>query len=316
MMARLAMFAAGLMTCCAPLQGAQSSILEVPRTWHSPCCAGFVLEGGCLSWWEALNDPVLDWLIDRLSDQNLDIAQARNAPLHDYQAIWSDIATDVARSYIELRTLQMKRCLLEKNIDSQKDTFRLTESLLDSGFAGSIDAMQAEAQIDLLAAQLPKVNEAILKAVHHLSVSLGYAPAGLYGLLCAPASLPCLPAVKPILSPCEVVQRRPDVKKILCESRSACEKQKKIYAAIEDVENALAAYCYEEKRLQELTKALGKYEQSYKTTLELYEKGLKSYLDVQNAFRAYLSVEDSLLQSRSDLLFSYILIYKALGGGW
>lgn len=48
--------------------------MEIPCEWHSAPCEE-VCEGSldCFVWWEQLQDPMLQWLIERASEQNLDL---------------------------------------------------------------------------------------------------------------------------------------------------------------------------------------------------------------------------------------------------
>lgn len=90
--------------------------------------------------------------------------------------------------------------------------------------------------------------------------------------------------------------------------------QKTVLEAFEETENAIAAFHYEFQKNQSLKQVRELNRESYLLNQQLYQTGLKNYLDVQSAHRSYLSVEKVLLQSRIDLLVNYIILYKALGG--
>jgi outer membrane protein TolC len=47
-----------------------------------------------------------------------------------------------------------------------------------------------------------------------------------------------------------------------------------------------------------------------------YEAGEIDFLDVLDSQRTLLSLEDSLLSTRTDRTTAYIRLYQALGGGW
>lgn len=92
--------------------------------------------------------------------------------------------------------------------------------------------------------------------------------------------------------------------------------QKTVITAFEEVEQALAAYFDDEKRVYDLT---GQSE-SYKRILELvtaeYEAGLVNYDHVLQAKQAWLLTVNSLTEVRQALATDLIALYKALGGDW
>lgn len=89
-----------------------------------------------------------------------------------------------------------------------------------------------------------------------------------------------------------------------------------ILTALEDVENALAAYHNEQQRHNALAAALASNRQSLEHTRALYLGGMAD-------FRSVLDQQQRLLQAQGDLERStaaewtgQIALYKALGGGW
>ncbi len=93
------------------------------------------------------------------------------------------------------------------------------------------------------------------------------------------------------------------------------EYEKTVLEALEEVENAIASFRHELAKNYSLEIAKRKNEEAYHLTQDLYQRGLKDYLEVQIAIRALLASEDALLQSQAQLLLHYISLYKALGGG-
>lgn len=94
------------------------------------------------------------------------------------------------------------------------------------------------------------------------------------------------------------------------------EYQKTVLKALEETENAIASYHYEAERNDHLRDALKASQDAYELTLNLYQKGFKNYLEVLAIHRTFLTAEASFIQSQCELLFQYIALYKALGGGW
>lgn len=87
-------------------------------------------------------------------------------------------------------------------------------------------------------------------------------------------------------------------------------------SALEDVENALAAYYAEQARRRVLVESVRANEDAVALANERYRKGLTSFLDVLVAERSLYGAQTSLSRSDANLLIDLISLYKALGGGW
>lgn len=94
------------------------------------------------------------------------------------------------------------------------------------------------------------------------------------------------------------------------------EYQKTVLSALEEVENALAAFRYEMERYDQLSHAKFLSREAYQLNMDLYQKGINDYLTVLTSYRSLLAAEDASLQGEIALLLHYIALYKALGGGW
>jgi multidrug efflux system outer membrane protein len=87
-------------------------------------------------------------------------------------------------------------------------------------------------------------------------------------------------------------------------------------SALEDVENALAAYHAEQTRRHILIESVGADTEAVSLANERYRKGLTNFLDVLVAEKNLYSAQSSLSKSEANLLTDLISLYKALGGGW
>lgn len=92
--------------------------------------------------------------------------------------------------------------------------------------------------------------------------------------------------------------------------------QKTVLEALEETETAIAAFHYEMEKNHHLENVRTSSQNAYILSLQLYQNGLKNYLEVQTAHRSFLAAENAALQSQVDLLVNYISLYKSLGGGW
>lgn len=310
-------------------------------------------------------------------------ADAAEESLND---IWVSLSAEIARNYIELRSLQARLVLLQRNKIAQQTSVNLTQELVNIGIASDIDLHQARDQLGLFDAQKPLLELAVDKTIHRLSILLGYYPEELFCELQTPAFLPALPIERAIGVPSELLRRRPDIRRaerelaaateqvgsaiaglfprlslrgfigdistcvssLLCANAAtffiaplvsvpvfnsrlvtesvdynklkSCEAfyqyQKVILLAFEEAENAIASFHYALQRHKALNDSRLANCETYDLIQDLYQKGMKSYLEVQITHRACLAAEDAYLQSQAELLFHYIALYKALGGGW
>jgi multidrug efflux system outer membrane protein len=94
------------------------------------------------------------------------------------------------------------------------------------------------------------------------------------------------------------------------------EYEKTVQQAFKDVEDALASIqsFREELKVQE-SRTLTAVE-SEKLAHIRYDEGSTTYLEVLEQQRASFSAQLDVLTTRLNLINSYILLYKALGGGW
>jgi len=92
--------------------------------------------------------------------------------------------------------------------------------------------------------------------------------------------------------------------------------QNVVLNAQSDVENALTQIATSQKAAQDYARAVGSASQAAKLALDLYEAGQSDYNVVIVAQQTLLSVQNDLVQTRTDALLGYADAFKALGGGW
>lgn len=89
-----------------------------------------------------------------------------------------------------------------------------------------------------------------------------------------------------------------------------------VLTALEEVENALAAYSRERQRHDNLSQSVDSSRRAERLARERYGKGLTSFLDVLDAERVLYAAESQLAQSEANVSANVVALYKALGGGW
>jgi multidrug efflux system outer membrane protein len=135
-------------------------------------------------------------------------AEAAAADLRDAQVL---VASEVARTYLELRGTQKRLRVARANRDYQQDTLDLTRVRLDLGRGSELDVASAAARFSATDASIPPLVAAEAAAAHRLAVLLGVAPGELAGEL-EPRELPPQLTTLAIDSPEALLRRRPDIR--------------------------------------------------------------------------------------------------------
>src|SRR5882724_5098151 len=89
-----------------------------------------------------------------------------------------------------------------------------------------------------------------------------------------------------------------------------------VLGALEETEGALVTYGRAQSRRELLTQAASASERASSLARQRFQGGLTDFVNVLEAERDALSVQDSLAQSRTQTATALVAVYKALGGGW
>jgi NodT family efflux transporter outer membrane factor (OMF) lipoprotein len=92
--------------------------------------------------------------------------------------------------------------------------------------------------------------------------------------------------------------------------------QNTVLSAQAEVEDALTQIATSQKAAQDYAQALRSAREAARLALDLYEAGQSDYNVVIVAQQTLLSVQNDLVQTRTDALLGYVDAFKALGGGW
>jgi NodT family efflux transporter outer membrane factor (OMF) lipoprotein len=89
-----------------------------------------------------------------------------------------------------------------------------------------------------------------------------------------------------------------------------------VLGAVEEVENAIAAYLQERDRFGALRRSVIAARESVRLVETLYRTGLTDFQNVLDTQRSQFQQEDALAESEGLVTQDLIQIYRALGGGW
>jgi len=121
------------------------------------------------------------------------------------------VTSEVARNYFELRGLQGRYEVAQRNADVQRSSRDLTQQRLDAGRGTELDVVRAQAQLSTTLATLPQLEGAIARAKYRLAVLTAREP-GTTDERLEPRPIPEEPEFTPVGEPSEWLRRRPDVR--------------------------------------------------------------------------------------------------------
>lgn len=121
------------------------------------------------------------------------------------------VAAEVAAAYLDLRGLQNQLAVAKRNAENQRETLKLTESLLQGGRGTELDTSRSRALLNSTLAAIPLIENSIHQDIHRLGVLVGEQPASLKQELIKPRSMPPLPSLVRIGDPATLLRRRPDI---------------------------------------------------------------------------------------------------------
>ncbi|HET9064082.1 MAG TPA: efflux transporter outer membrane subunit, partial [Candidatus Binatia bacterium] len=154
------------------------------------------------------------WEIDIFGRRRRALEQT-SAELESSQASLRDalvsVVSEVARNYVELRSLQSRIAIAETNVTSQADSLDLVSWRFKAGLVGGLDVDQATYNVANTRARIPSLEIELAAARNRIAVLLGLAPGAVDEDLAAAAPVPVVPVEVAVGVPADLLRRRPDV---------------------------------------------------------------------------------------------------------
>jgi NodT family efflux transporter outer membrane factor (OMF) lipoprotein len=121
------------------------------------------------------------------------------------------VVSEVARNYVEARSLQSRIAIAETNVTSQSESLDLVQWRFKAGLVGGLDVDQATYNLANTRAQIPVLETQLAAARNRIAVLLGLPPGAVDEDLAAPAPVPAAPIEVAVGVPADLLRRRPDV---------------------------------------------------------------------------------------------------------
>jgi NodT family efflux transporter outer membrane factor (OMF) lipoprotein len=119
---------------------------------------------------------------------------------------------DVTHAYVDMRALQMRLAVLQKNTEVLHDYLKLTQERFDRGITNELDFALAQRQLSSLEAEKAPLISQIHAAQYVIAVLVGRFPEDLSKELEKPGLMPSLPENIEAGLPLDLLKRRPDIR--------------------------------------------------------------------------------------------------------
>jgi NodT family efflux transporter outer membrane factor (OMF) lipoprotein len=89
-----------------------------------------------------------------------------------------------------------------------------------------------------------------------------------------------------------------------------------VLRGVQEVDGAISTYAAQQDRLRNLAEALAASQRAVSLAQQRYDRGLTDFLNVVDAERQQYDLEEQYAASQTAVAEQFVVLYKALGGGW
>lgn len=123
-------------------------------------------------------------------------------------SLWSEVAVN----YIDVRVLQRRLAIADRNVDMQARSLELAESRFRAGLVPELDVHRARTQVATTKADIPGLRISLEAALNRLAVLVGEAPGSVHELVESAMPVPMAPATVAVGLPADMLRQRPDIR--------------------------------------------------------------------------------------------------------
>jgi NodT family efflux transporter outer membrane factor (OMF) lipoprotein len=122
------------------------------------------------------------------------------------------LAAELALNYVEVRALQARLEVAHRNLETQAQTWQLTDWRAQAGLASALESEQARAALEQTRALIPSLEADLAAAKDQIAVLLATTPGALARMLDEPRAIPAAREQVALGIPADVLRQRPDVR--------------------------------------------------------------------------------------------------------
>ena len=134
------------------------------------------------------------------------------ASIADYDDILVSLTSEVARTFIVMRTAEERFAVARENVEIQNRSLKIAEVRFKAGAVTELDVTQATSLLKSTEATIPGFETDIRQAKNALAILLGKLPGEIDAMLGGSALIPEVPAEVTVGIPTELLRRRPDIR--------------------------------------------------------------------------------------------------------
>jgi len=134
------------------------------------------------------------------------------ASIANYDDILVTLTSEVARTYVVLRTSEERLAVARQNVEIQKRSLQIAEVRFKAGAVTELDVTQARALMRGTESTIPGFESDIRQAKNALAILLGKLPGEVDEMLGGAGLIPEVPAAVAVSIPAELLRRRPDIR--------------------------------------------------------------------------------------------------------
>ncbi len=171
-----------------------------------------------LNYWDFISGLQVAWELDFWGKFRRGIEAANEnlmATVANFQDVMVLLFSDVAATYVNMRTLQARIEILYRNIALQERSLEIVEARWRAGMVTDLDVQQARTLVFGTKSRLPVIETELCHAKNALAVLLGTVPDQIDCLIPYSAHIPSAPREIAVGIPAELLCRRPDVRRAL-----------------------------------------------------------------------------------------------------
>ena len=136
---------------------------------------------------------------------------ALDATVEGYDNVLVLLLSDVASTYVQIRTIQEELRLLNENLILQQESLKIAQAQFDAGQASAADTLQTRNNVNQTKAAIPALQASLRQANNALCILLGEPPRDMLPEL-GEGPIPVAPQEIALGIPAELLRRRPDIR--------------------------------------------------------------------------------------------------------
>lgn len=131
----------------------------------------------------------------------------------DYEDLLVSLTAEVARTYVNIRTVQERIKLAQTNAELQEKSLRLVTLQYEAGVVTELDVLQAKTLLYSTLTTIPAFEATLATYINSLGVLLGILPEDISSLIQSEGTIPNFASPIALTIPAELLRRRPDIRR-------------------------------------------------------------------------------------------------------